>query len=58
MICDLCPRRCGAERTETAGHGYCRMPAAPILARADLPLAGDLYEILPQLEEMLGLRSE
>lgn len=36
MICDLCPRRCGAERTETAGHGYCRMPAAPVLARAAL----------------------
>ena len=36
MICDLCPRRCGAERTETAGGGYCRMPAAPVLARAAL----------------------
>jgi len=45
-----------------AGAGYlCAVnsdPSAPILARADLPLAGDLYEILPQLEEMLGLRSE
>lgn len=36
MICDLCPRSCGAERTETAGNGYCRMPAAPVLARAAL----------------------
>lgn len=36
MICELCPRRCGAKRTETAGHGYCRMPAAPVLARAAL----------------------
>lgn len=36
MICNLCPRRCGAERTETAGGGYCRMPAAPVLARAAL----------------------
>lgn len=36
MICRLCPRSCGAERTETAGSGYCRMPAAPVLARAAL----------------------
>lgn len=36
MICCLCPRSCGAERTETAGRGYCRMPAAPVLARAAL----------------------
>ena len=36
MICNLCPRRCGAERTETAGNGYCRMPALPVLARAAL----------------------
>lgn len=36
MICKLCPRSCGAERTETAGSGYCRMPAAPVLARAAL----------------------
>ena len=38
MICDLCPRRCGAERTETVGKGRCRMPAAPVLARAALHL--------------------
>ena len=36
MICNLCPRSCGAERTENAGRGYCRMPAAPVLARAAL----------------------
>lgn len=36
MICNLCPRSCGAERTETAGCGYCRMPAVPVLARAAL----------------------
>ncbi len=36
MICDLCPRRCGAERTETEGRGYCAMPAGPVVARAAL----------------------
>ena len=36
MICNLCPRSCGAERGGTAGRGYCRMPAAPVLARAAL----------------------
>ena len=36
MICQLCPRRCGALRTETEGKGYCRMPALPVLARASL----------------------
>ena len=36
MICTLCPRACGAERTESAGGGYCGMPAAPVLARAAL----------------------
>ena len=36
MICQLCPRRCGALRTETEGTGYCRMPALPDLARAAL----------------------
>lgn len=36
MICNLCPRRCGAERTENAGSGYCQMPALPVLARAAL----------------------
>lgn len=36
MICNLCPRQCGAVRTETQGIGYCRMPALPVLARAAL----------------------
>ena len=36
MICNLCPRQCGALRTETEGHGLCRMPAAPVAARAAL----------------------
>lgn len=36
MICDLCPRRCGALRDENAGRGRCRMPALPVVARADL----------------------
>lgn len=34
MICKLCPRQCGAERTENSGA--CRMPEAPVLARAAL----------------------
>ena len=36
MRCSICPRRCGAERTEAEGHGFCRMPAAPVVARAAL----------------------
>ena len=36
MICRLCPRNCGARRTETAGEGCCRMPEVPVLARAAL----------------------
>ena len=24
MICNLCPRQCGAVRTETEGRGLCR----------------------------------
>ena len=36
MICNLCPRRCGVLRTETEGHGVCRMPALPVVARAAL----------------------
>lgn len=36
MICTLCPRRCGAVRTETAGEGFCGMPALPAAARAGL----------------------
>ena len=37
MICNLCPRQCGALRTQTEGHGLCRMPEAPVVARAALP---------------------
>ncbi len=36
MICRLCPRNCGAERTETQGGGVCAMPSLPVLARAAL----------------------
>lgn len=38
MICNLCPRRCGALRDETHGEGFCRMPALPVCARAALHL--------------------
>ena len=38
MICNICPRRCGAERTETYGGAFCRMPAVPVIARAGLHL--------------------
>ena len=36
MLCNLCPRQCDALRTDTVGEGYCRMPAAPVAARAAL----------------------
>ena len=36
MICNLCPRRCGALRTDTEGQGFCGMPAQPVAARAGL----------------------
>lgn len=36
MTCTLCPRRCGAERTEAQGSGYCCQPSLPVLARAGL----------------------
>lgn len=36
MVCTLCPRRCGALRTQDQGRGYCRMPSVPVLARAAL----------------------
>ncbi len=36
MICTLCPRRCGAVRTEERGEGFCVMPATPVVARAAL----------------------
>ena len=36
MICRLCPRNCGAERTETRAGGFCRQPSLPVAARAML----------------------
>ena len=36
MICTICPRRCGAERTETGGSGLCGMPAGLVVAKAML----------------------
>ena len=36
MICNLCPRRCNAERTESVGTGFCQMPTTPHIARAAL----------------------
>ena len=36
MICTLCPRNCGAERTETKRGGVCQMPSLPVAARAML----------------------
>ena len=36
MICDLCPRECGAERTAVRGGGLCAMPTEPVVAKAML----------------------
>lgn len=36
MICNICPRRCAAERTERSGAGACAMPAGLRIARAGL----------------------
>lgn len=36
MLCTLCPRACGANRTDSAGAGVCAMPALPVVARAAL----------------------
>lgn len=36
MKCFLCPRNCGAERTEVRSGGVCGMPMAPVVARAML----------------------
>ena len=33
-LCNLCPRRCGAGRTEHTGNGFCRMGTLPVVARA------------------------
>ena len=34
MICNACPRRCGAERTEYSPGGVCACPSLPMVARA------------------------
>ena len=36
MICRLCPRNCGAERTADKAGGVCAMPALPVAAKAML----------------------
>ena len=36
MICNLCPRQCGAVRTADRGEGRCRMRSVPVVARAAL----------------------
>lgn len=47
MVCNLCPRRCNALRTEREGGGYCGMPSLPVVARAALhpweepPISGE-----------------
>ena len=33
-LCNLCPRRCNAERNEKNGNGFCRMGTLPVVARA------------------------
>ena len=33
MICDICPRKCHAERGERVGHGFCGMGTLPVVAR-------------------------
>ncbi len=36
MLCQGCPRKCNAERSLNKGDGYCKMPLAPVVARAGL----------------------
>ena len=36
MICNLCPRSCGAERTDSKAGGFCAMPSLPMAAKAML----------------------
>ena len=36
MICNLCPRSCASERTETKSGGVCRQPSVPVAAKAML----------------------
>ena len=32
MICNLCPRKCGAVRTAHSGNGFCKMGELPVVA--------------------------
>lgn len=34
--CELCPRRCGVERSSRNGNGFCGMGSDPVIARAAL----------------------
>ena len=34
MICNLCPRKCNAVRTEHFGNGFCQMGELPVIAKA------------------------
>ena len=34
LLCDLCPRRCGAARGDETPAGVCRSPLLPRIARA------------------------
>jgi len=34
MLCNLCPRRCNAERMPDSGTGFCGMGTLPVVARA------------------------
>lgn len=36
IICNDCPRQCGAARSEHSGKGFCKMGLNPVLARAAL----------------------
>lgn len=36
MLCNLCPRQCSAQRSQTCGEGYCHMPDRLVIARAAL----------------------
>ena len=43
MECNLCPRQCGAARTETTGKGFCQLPETMLIAR----IAPHLWEEPP-----------
>ena len=49
MICNLCPRQCGAERTPEVGKGWCRLPSVVKVARAERGLSQ------AQLAELVGV---